>query len=171
MGIVPNGRGRPRKYGRPSRAVTVTLPEDVLVRLTVIDSDLGRAIVRLAEHRLPRTPVSSRAAELSSYGNHAVIVVTSVRALKRIPGVQLVPLGNGRNLISLERRYPIPQLELDLRDAIERDGIDEPEREALEQIAALLRRTRQSSSVSLEERTIVVLESKRRRRPAARPGA
>ena len=43
------GPGRPRKYGRAARAVTVTLPEDVLARLAVVHADLGRAIVALTE--------------------------------------------------------------------------------------------------------------------------
>ncbi len=47
---APNHRpGRPQKYGRPTRAVTVSLPEDVLAWLRAVDADLGRAIVTLAE--------------------------------------------------------------------------------------------------------------------------
>ena len=84
------------KYGRASRAVTVTLPEYVLARLSGIDTDLGRAIVMLAErHARPRGRIP-RAAEIAPYGKHAVIIVNPVRALKRLPGVQLVPIGNGR---------------------------------------------------------------------------
>ena len=41
------GPGRPRKFGRPSRPVTVTLPDDVLGRLHAVDNDLGNAIVRV----------------------------------------------------------------------------------------------------------------------------
>ena len=51
MELIKHGPGRPRKFGRPSRAVTVTLPEDVLTRLGVLDTDLGRAIVTLVERR------------------------------------------------------------------------------------------------------------------------
>ena len=45
MSMVRRGPGRPRKYGRASRAVTVTLPDDVIARLGAIDADLGQAIV------------------------------------------------------------------------------------------------------------------------------
>jgi hypothetical protein len=158
------GPGRPMKYGRAARAVTVTLPEDVLARLGAVHTDLGRAIVALAErHGAPRVrPI--RQAEIAAYGNHAVIIVNPARELKRLPGVQLVPIGNGRALISLDRPNSIPQLELDLRDAIERGDATSAQRETLEAIANILRQTRLSRHVVLEERVIIVLESKRRRR-------
>ncbi len=152
------------KYGRASRAVTVTLPEDVLVRLGAVDTDLGRAIVALTErHGKPRArPV--RQAEIATYGNHAVIIVNPARELKRLPGVQLVPIGNGRALISLARPNSVPQLELDLRDAIERGEATGAEQQTLEAIADILRQSRQSRRVAIEERVIIVLEAKRRRR-------
>ena len=165
MNLPKHGPGRPRKYGRPSRAVTVTLPEDVLKRLSAVDVDLGRAIVSVAECGAPRRPRAIRRAELTSYGNHAVIIVTPVKALKRIPGVQLVPIGNGRALISLDEAQSLPKFELHLRDAIEHSDAG-PERETLEAIADILRRSRLSRGVDLEERTIIVLESRRHRRSA-----
>lgn len=164
MKLVKHGPGRPMKYGRASRAVTVTLPEDVLVRLSSIDADLGHAIVMLAErHAKPRARIP-RAAEIAAYGKHAVIIVNPVRALKRLPGVQLVPIGNGRALISLGQQNSIPQLELAVRDAIDHSDVSVPERQTLEAIADILRQARLSPSVALEERTIIVLESKRQRR-------
>ncbi len=164
---VRQGPGRPQKYGRPSRAVTVTLPEDVLAHLGAVNSDLGQAIVKLVEEQPVLRPQARRSAELSSYGNHAVIVVTPVKALKRLPGVQLVPIGNGRALISLQAPHSIPQLELDLRDAMERARPGHPERQTLEAIAEILREARLSRGVSLVGRTIIVLESKRQRGKAS----
>src|SRR4051812_35309425 len=122
MEMIKHGPGRPRKYGRPSRAVTVTLPDDVLTRLSGIDADLGRAIVAVVERS--RTPAHAiKPAEITTYGNHAVIIVSPVPALKRIEGVQLVPIGNGRALISLERTHSIPEFELELGDALARQGV------------------------------------------------
>src|SRR5690349_13007087 len=100
MELIKQGPGRPRKFGRPARAVTVTLPDDVVTRLTALDADLGRAIVTLVERRRARVH-AVKPAEIASYGRHAVIIVAPVNALKRIDGVQLVPIGNGRALISL----------------------------------------------------------------------
>lgn len=165
MERVKHGPGRPRKFGRPSRAVTVTLPEDVLARLGALDADLGRAIVMLVERSGARLRAVARAA-IASYGNRAVITVTPVNALKRITGVQLVPIGNGRALISLEHPHSIPELELGLGDALERGDVRESERQTLQALADILRHARRSRRIVLEERTIIVLETKRQRRHA-----
>jgi hypothetical protein len=164
MHKLKHGPGRPSKYGRPSRAVTVTLPEDVLDGLEAIDADLGRAIVKLAER--PGVPRARAAlpAELAAYGNHAVIIVNPAKALKRLAGVQLIPVGNGRALISLARPHSIPELELAVRDAIESGAMSPRERHTLEAIVEILQRARHSRGVSLEERTIIVLATKRQRR-------
>jgi hypothetical protein len=153
------GRGRPQKYGRASRAVSLTLPEDVLARLSGIDPDLGRAIVALTERGTPKRARPHGPAEIASYGHHGVILVTPVKALKRLSGVQLVPIESGRALIALDRRQSIPQLELDLGDALERDDVSREDRRALKAIADILREARRSRKVTLEERMIIVLES------------
>jgi hypothetical protein len=162
MHLVKRGRGRPPKFGRPSRPVTVTLPEDVIARLSAIDADLGQAIVSVLERHPKNARVSRRSAELANYGANAVIVVIPVRALKQLPGVQLVPIGQNRALISLDRPYSVARLELDVRDVLVREGVKGVERQTLEAIADILRRARLSKTVRLEERTIIVLESKRR---------
>jgi hypothetical protein len=156
--------GRPPKFGRAARAVTVTLPEDVLSRLLGVDSDLGRAIVTISERATKPRAHRPRPAELAAYGSHAVILVNPARVLNQLPGVQLVPISNGRALISLDRDTSITKLELDLRDALERDGMNAVERGTVEAIGNILRQSRQSARVAIEERTIIVLESKRRRR-------
>jgi hypothetical protein len=167
---IRQGPGRPRKYGRPSRAVTLTLPQDVLDRLGAVHADVGQAIVDIVENRPAPRRRERRSAELASYGNHAVIVVTPIKALKRLPGVQLIPIGDGRALISLESPHSIPHLELALRDAMDRGAAGEPERKALNALAEILRDARLSRGVTLEERTIIVLESKRLRSAAAGNG-
>ena len=56
------------------------------------------------------------------------------------------------------------QLELDLRDTIDRADTPVAERDTLTALAEILRDSRRSRRVTLEERTIIVLESKRTRR-------
>jgi len=160
------GRGRPKKYGRPSRAVTVTLPEDVLEKLGAVNVDLGRAIVTTVERQMTTRAMSVPAAELASYGKRSVIIVTPLKALRRLPGVELVPVADGRCLISLTHPYSLPQLELEVRDALERGDASPSEHEALEAIADILRRARGSRDVGLEQRTIIVVESKHSRASA-----
>jgi hypothetical protein len=162
-----HGPGRPMKYGRASRALTLTLPEDVIERLASLDSDLGRAIVALVERHATTRVRRVRRAEIAPFGNHAVIVVNPAKELRRLSGVQLVPIGNGRALVSLEPPYSVPQFELDLRDAIAR-GETVAERQTLAALADILQESRRSRRVRLEERTIIVLESKRNRRKTRR---
>ena len=162
--LPPAVRGRPPKYGRPSRVMTLTLPEDVVARLQAIDDDVGRAIVTLVERKSPGT-AHRRPAEISTFGNHAVIVVTPVRALKRIKGVQLVPIGNGRCLISLVPPNTVPQLEISIRDVLADGAVSGAERTTLEDIAEILREVRVSREAVPKEHTIIVLESRRQARP------
>jgi hypothetical protein len=142
--------------------VTVTLPEDIIARLSAVDADLGQAIVSVLERHPKIARISRRSAELANYGANAVIVVIPVRALKQLPGVQLVPIGQNRALISLDRPYSVSRLELDVRDILMGEGVKGVERQTLEAIADILRRARLAKTVRIEERTIIVLETKRR---------
>jgi len=162
--VQRQGRGRPRKYGRPARAVTVTLPEDVLARLSALHADVGSAIVNLVEKGTPIRAVPIRPAEVTRYGNRAVIIVTPSPTLRRLHGVQLVPVGNGRALISLSSSTSISSLELQVRDALERMAPRNREREGLKMLADILRRSRGSRELASEARTIIVLASKTKRR-------
>lgn len=167
LSVAKPGPGRPRKFGRPARAVTVTLPDDVLARLHAVDADLGTAIVRVVD-KAPQAKASSpRPTEITTYGNHAVIVVTPLKALRRLAGVELVPIGNGRALISLEAPQSVSSLELALRDALAASDTTPYEREALQDIADVLRDSRSKRGPLLRERTIIVLEA-RRSRPVKR---
>lgn len=156
--------GRPPKYGRPARAVTVTLPEDVLARLAAIHADVGSAIVHLAERNAPVREASRGPAHLTRYGRNAVILVTPGKALRRLTGVELVPVGDGRALISLLPSTPISALELQVRDALEGLQPGDRERETLQLLADILRRGRGARGLSSETRTIIVLASKSKRR-------
>jgi hypothetical protein len=84
--------------------------------------------------------------------------------LKRLRGVQLVPIGDGRALIALAAPHSIAKLELDLRDLIAQTEITGIERATLEAIVDVLHEARLSKQVRLQERTIIVLEAKRSRR-------
>jgi hypothetical protein len=154
-------RGRPRKFGRPARSVAVTLPLDVIARLEAIDSDLSRAIVRLAA-RSPRERGAALEAELSRYGRRAVIVVNPSRTLRAIAGVELVPLPSGRALISLDRALSPEAFELRLRDRLEA-GVPPADEAGLRQVIGVLAEARRAGAARLQARTILVLEAVRER--------
>src|SRR5262245_44830745 len=91
--VVPitNRRGRPPKFGRAARAVTLTLPVDVIAALARLHVDLSRAVVKLVERR-KLSGTNPLPVEVTQFGSRAVIVVQPVAPLKRIEGIELVPL-------------------------------------------------------------------------------
>lgn len=148
-------RGRPRKFNRPSRAVTLTLPDDVVAALQAIDGDLSRAIVRAVQPLVSDGP--RPAAELTTFGDKAVIVVPPNRTLRELTGVELVPLSDGRALISFDDRLSIPEIELRLRDALADPAFERDDRVVFEALADILSTARRAEGVSLRSRSIIVL--------------
>lgn len=159
-------RGRPRKFAGPSRAVTLTLPEDVVDALSRIDSDLSRAVVRLAQPELVKRPHPP--AELAAFGRRAVIVVNPSRTLELRTGVVLVPLSDGRALISFDELLSVAQLELRLQDAVEDSRLSRADAAVFETIGRLLRDARHARGVAVQQRHIIVLEKTSARKNARR---
>lgn len=158
MPILEPRRGRPRKYATPSRAVTITLPEDVIESLTSAEPDLGRAIVKV----VGAAGLNSRKpAELSHFGDHSVILVRPTLSLEQRAGVELVPLPDGRALISFPQSTTTAELELQLEDALDDNDLGTDDRRIFEAILSLIRQARRSSDVSMLQRSIIVLEKRR----------
>lgn len=155
-------RGRPRKFSAPSRAVTLTLPEHVIEALATVDSDLSRAIVRLTQPEIAKQPHPP--AELSPFGQRAVIVVNPTRTLEERTGVNLVPLPDGRALMSFDSSQTPAGFELMIDDALEDKRLSRADREIFKAVSELLRDARRSKTVTLRQHHIIVLESRRRRR-------
>ena len=148
-------RGRPPKFTRPSRTITVTLPDDVLDALSGVDSDIGRAIVRLA---LRQGHGHGQAGlEVATFGSRAVIVVSPTRALSGMAGVELVPLADGRSLIALDGGMSEAEFELAVRDVLDRQDVSPADRALLERLAVVLQDARRSGTVVL--RHILVLHA------------
>ena len=74
-------RGRPPKFGRPSRLVALTLPEDVLSSLRQVDPDPARAVVKLVETSGEKTngrqDDSKPVAELVTVGSRRSLIVVA----------------------------------------------------------------------------------------------
>ena len=153
--IAPR-RGRPRKFSRPSRSVTLTLPEHVLEALEGIDHDLSRAVVRLSQPELAKQPHPP--AELVTFGQRAVIVVNPTRTLEQRTGVLLIPLSDGRALISFDESMTTARLELEIQDALDGPELPAEDTEIFERIRDLLKDARRSSTVALRQQYIMVLE-------------
>lgn len=149
-------RGRPRKFSRPSSAVTLTLPDDVIKALRSIDTDLGRAIVRALEMRVPAAP-RALAELIACDDNRSVIVVPLNRTLGARTGVDLVPLSDGGALLLLDDSLSIPEFELRLIDALADPTLEDDDRAVFDALAQVLKRTRLEDGVELQQRGIIVL--------------
>jgi hypothetical protein len=148
-------RGRPRKFSRPARAVTLTLPEDTIATLRGIDRDLGRAIVRVVQPHAPEPP--RRPAELVRFGSRAVILVTPTRALKEWTGAELVPQPDGRALLTFDNETSVSQFELRLLDALADPELPAADRETFTALADILGNSRRNGRGQVRQRNIIVL--------------
>lgn len=163
--VLRRGRGRPKKFDEPTRVVTLTLPESAVSRLLQVHSDLARAVLGLIDTTAPgreRGP-----AELVVFGRHAVISVRHTPTLERRIGVQLVPLPDGRALISFDSPRTVAELELAITDALDDRSLQADDRAVFEGIAAILRDARRDKHVVLQHRNIIVLEGAKRTRVKA----
>jgi hypothetical protein len=137
----------------------------VIATLESIDRDLSQAVVRMA---LPLTAeaFAYAPAELFKYGDNAVIVVKRMAVIEQIPGVTLVPLPDGRALMSLDESVSLSDLEVKLRDTIDEDGgpATGPDRAALTTIVDILKNARRTRGLRVVRRSIIVLQSTDHRR-------
>ena len=157
-------RGRPQKFGRAARLVTLTLPEDVIEWLGGIDADLAWAVVKLHERsaRATRRKQTSLADLVQLPGNRALILVQP-EPFKRLKGVSIIPLADGRGFLALEANRGVADLELAVIDRLEISATSAVEREALSKLRALLKQWRQDG-IEFESRAIIVAKRPGHRR-------
>jgi hypothetical protein len=159
-------RGRPRKFTVPSRPITLTLPEHVIDALSAVDQDVSRAVVRLMQPRLARR--THPPAELATFGRRAVIVVNPSRTLEQRTGISLIHLPDGRALISFDQPQTIAGLELLISDALDEHRLSRDDQAIFQAIADILRNARRSDDLTVLQRNVIVLETRRgRHAPAA----
>jgi len=148
--------GRPKKYHRPSRSLTLTLPDDVIAALQGVDPDLGRAIVRVVQTSAPGS--FRPAAELTTYQNRAVISIPAKGVFETQLGVELIPIAAGRALLSFDENVSLADLELRIADALTEPDLDSEDGTTLMALGEILRKGRRSGAVSVRSRRIIVLE-------------
>jgi hypothetical protein len=153
--------GRPRKYGRPARLVSLTLPEDVLEWLTAIHLDPAWAIVKLYESVNKRSkvqPTVRPAAELVQLPNKRALIVVKPEYFQGVEGVSLIPLSDGRALLALPEGRGIADLELALVDRLGEDGLSHDRRRELEQLRGKLREWRHTTGLTFRSQSIIVAD-------------
>ena len=157
-------RGRPPKFGRPSRVVAVTLPDEVVRGLRRVHSDLGWAIVTLFEKASPR--ISSVAeprpdAELVTIGQRRSLIVVNRAVFKSLPGINIIPLHGDSAFLALDLGRGMTDLELAVIDSLDDPSVDARERKALRKLRSQLRNWRQDRALQFHSRAIIVVEQRR----------
>ncbi len=154
--------GRPVKFDEPSRHVTLTLPVRILERLSAIDGDRAKAIVKAVEAALGGAGVPPELVhELRIDESETLLTVADNRLLRSIPWLTMIEIAPGRHLISLKRGASIEKLEVALGDLLDEDHPDASpaERATLERLLDSLRKPRRSQALRTEE--ILVIETRR----------
>src|SRR5258708_18054768 len=115
-------RGRPSKFGRPSRVVALTLPQDVIDQLHRVHQDLGWAIVKLLDKAppsaTPRGEDTQPDVELVAVAERRSLIVVNREVIRNLPGVNIIPLGGNRAFLALDIERGMGELELAASDRL-----------------------------------------------------
>lgn len=168
-GAARRRRGRPSKFGRPSRVVAVTLPHEAIERLRHVHRDLGWAIMALLDKDAPeaaRRPAARDAepyVELVTVADRRALIVVNREHIRHLPGVNLIPMRGNRAFIALDIDRGMSDLELAVSDRLDEPAVDPNERRALEDLRSQLTAWRRDHDLKFHRRAIIVVE----RRPKA----
>jgi hypothetical protein len=161
------------KFGRPSRVVALTLPDEVVRGLRKIHSDLGWAIVTLFEKAPPGAPTAAehaheRDAELVTVAERQSLIVVNRVVFKSLPGINIIPLHGNRAFLALDVGKGMTDLELAVIDRLDSASVDGRERKALSRLRSQLKVWRHDRALRFHSRAIIVVEQ-RRTAPARLP--
>lgn len=157
-------RGRPSKFGRPSRVVAVTLPHDAIDRLRRVHRDLGWAIMALLDKDTPEPaprPGPRRTepdVELVTVADRRALIVVNREHIRHLPGVNLIPLRGNRAFVALDIDRGMSDLELAVTDRLDEPTVDPNEARALEDLRSQLTAWRRDHELRFHRRAIIVVE-------------
>jgi len=155
-------RGRPPKFGRPSRVVALTLPEDAIDRLRRVHRDLGWAIVKLLDQEpnaaSPRNSEAQPDVELVTVADRRSLIVVNREVIRNLPGVNIIPLSGSRAFLALDINRGMSDLELAVLDRLADPTLDREERQALGTLRAQLTTWRRDHGLQCHTRAIIVVE-------------
>ena len=158
-------RGRPPKYGRPSQVVAVTLPQQVVETLGRLHTDLGWAIVSLVERTRRAASADSRDVQLVEVGDNQFLIVVNAAIFRTLPGVQIVPLSAEQAFLALAPGRGMTDLELAVRDRLEKLKGQSRERRAMTLLGDRLKEWRRDPRLRPESRSIIIVSRQQRAAP------
>jgi hypothetical protein len=158
-------RGRPPKFGRPSRVVALTLPEDTIDRLRRVHRDIGWAIVSLLDKQPGRAAQDRHApdVELVTVAGRRSLIAVNQEAIKNLPGVNIIPLSGTRAFLALDIDRGMSDLELAVTDRLADSTVGRRERQALVALKSQLASWRRDHGLKVHTRAIIVVERRGKR--------
>ena len=152
-GTSKNLGGRPPKFSETSRPVTVTLPERILDKLTTINPDRAKAIVKVVDALFNELSKSDSPVQIVTMGEgNALIVVAKCDALQRVPFLRMIEIAVGKFLLAIPPNTSVEMLEIALIDLLEHiQPSDKKERSIIQHLIDLLRTSRRKKKVSKSE--------------------
>jgi hypothetical protein len=154
-------RGRPPKFGRPSRLLALTLPDDVVAWLQEINHDPAWAIVSLFDRQHRRPPAREKPhpdVQLVGIGSRRALIVVDQAAFGALRGVSVIPLSAGRAFLAMEHGRGMADLELAVVDRLDEPGVTPAEQRALSSLRQHLRAWRHDPALTCATRSIIVIE-------------
>lgn len=157
-------RGRPSKFGRPSRVIAVTLPHDAIERLRRVHRDIGWAIMTLLDEdapdpsRRPGARDGEPAVELVTVADRRALIVINREHIRHLPGVSLIPMRGNRAFVALDIDRGMSDLELAVTDRLDESAVDADETRALEDLRTQLTAWRRDHDLKFHRRAIIVVE-------------
>jgi hypothetical protein len=155
-------RGRPQKFGEPSRLIALTLPQSVIRGLHRIDTDVARAVVSLFRRDTDgpaATPSAGDEAALVSIGARRSLIAVSRRTMPELPGVAMIPFSETQAFLALSPGTSVADLELAIMDYLEEFTPTPAVRRALLALRKQLRAWRRDTRLRFETRSILIVES------------
>jgi hypothetical protein len=122
-----------------------------------LHSDPAWAIVKLFERSARRAATPPSTAELAPLPGRRALILVNAEALRRLPGVSVIPLADGRGFLALEAGRGVADLELAVIDGLESSTATADERAAQTALRSRLREWRQSG-IRFESRAIIVAQ-------------
>jgi hypothetical protein len=151
--------GRPPKFAEPAKPVTVTLPERILKKLQLINTDRGLAITKLVDSFLPEDLQHPPLEIVEVCDGQGLIVVSFSEALSRIPGLQLIRISPDRYIISIQSGTAVDSLELALLDLIDHMSVSEiTDLVILKKLREMLKKIRRKQGVTKAEILFVAID-------------
>jgi hypothetical protein len=149
----------------------VTLPESTLARLSSIDPDRARAIVKLTEAAMPFDPKTQGKIEIVEVApGLGIILVGPSRLLQKVRGLRLVEVAPMRYLLTIPPGTSVDSFELAIMDLLDEDAKsnEDWEHSTLIRLRDLIRGLRREGKLLKGE--MLFTDTRARAKPAQMPG-